>query len=170
MLNAYPITDGWLLDTELKCDLTYLSLVLDEYEAMRRAGSFRTKQWAVPEDSSQPVVPAYDSYEYQIACRPGSVVWGYLFTINPNATGTYSLQIRESCTGVPLASEVVSASAPGRENTQQYLFSKPLVIAGNGRLTVEICNQGSDFINQIQVILCGGEPYEELCSTNGGCK
>ena len=50
--QPYPIIDGFLFKQSLRCDLRFLSLAVNEYDALRRAGAFRPKMWSIPNDPS----------------------------------------------------------------------------------------------------------------------
>ena len=158
----YPIIDGFLLDTSLKCDLTFRSLALQEWDRLRRAGSFRSKYWLVPDDSTI-AIPAWDSYEKEVSCVPGSAIWGFIF-VAPSGSGPFSFQIRDVCTDVALASEVIrgdnfNAGTNGSlSSVYQQPFSRLLIVAHQGLLAVEICSQQTTSQTHVQLVLCGGEP------------
>src|SRR5271154_4559779 len=114
--DEYPVVDGFLLNTGLKCDLTFMNLAIREYIAVRRSGGLRSRTWLIPEDSQ------------------GTAIWAYTFNAPANL---FSFQVTESCTDVPLISEPVNSL--GVQNIQQ-LLSKPWVIAAPGLLNVQICS------------------------------
>jgi hypothetical protein len=158
----YPLIDGFLLDTSLKCDLTFRSLALTEWERLRRAGAFRSKIWTIPDDSNIGI-PAFDSYEKEISCVPGSAIWGFVF-VSPSGSGPFSIQIRDACTDVAIASEVIRADKfnAGTNGTPQSVYQQPfsrlLVVAHQGLLSVEICSLQSTNQLGVQLALFGGEP------------
>jgi hypothetical protein len=159
---GYPVLDGFLLDTSLKCDLGFRSLALVEWDRLRRAGSFRSKFWCIPEDS-RIVIPAFDSYEKEVPCVPGSAIWGFTF-VSPSGSGPFSIQIRDVCTDVAIASEVIrtdqfNAGTNGQpQSVYQQPFSKLLVVAHQGLISVEICSLQATIQNNVQLVLYGGEP------------
>lgn len=162
MNPAYPVSDGFLLNTHLRCNLRFRSMVLAEFEALRRAGSYRSKYWVVPRDSNI-AIPARNSFEYQENVVPGSALWGFLWTQSGNA-GPFSFQVREACTKVPLFSEVVradnfSASISGDEPAPvAYPFGRLLIVPTPGLISIEICSQQTTDATGVQLVLCGGEP------------
>lgn len=156
----YPVMDGFALNTNLKCNLTFLNLAVSEaFDRLRRSGAYRSKQWCVPKDSTESI-PARDSFQYELNCVPGSAIWGFIFAVaDTNANiGPFSLQIREACTGVPLLSEPVRADQFAQSFAKQQLLSDLLIIPTPGLVVVEICSQQSTNASQVQLILCGGEP------------
>jgi hypothetical protein len=170
MPNAYctppncPIIDGFLYRTDLKCDLTFLALAVNAFEALRRSSAYRQRAWCVPQDSNAFLIPARDSYEFQVRMKPGSAIWGYTFTgsgsvIVANGEITreiLSFQVRDSCTDVPLFSEVATKPISAAVNLQQ-LLAKLMIVPEPGLLHVEITNTFST-PQTAQLILYGGEP------------
>ena len=164
----YPVIDGFILDTSTKCDLAFRSLALAEWDTLRRSGAFRSKMWTIPDDS-QIAIPAFDSYEKEVYCVPGSAIWGFIFVM-PQPTeeqpivGPFSIQIRDVCTDVALASEVIrtdnfNAGTNGFfSSVYQQPFSRLLIVAHQGLLAVEICSQQATPQAGVQLVLCGGEP------------
>jgi hypothetical protein len=150
--DEYPIVDGFLLNTGLKCDLTFMALAIGQYIAVRRSGGLRSRTWLIPEDSQANPIPARDAYEYQVYMDPGSVIWAYTFLA---PAGLFSWQVTESCTDVPLLSEPVTSL--GVLNVQQ-LLTKPLVVGAPGLLNVQICSLATEDTTGVQLILWGGEP------------
>ena len=164
-LNSDPTylpIDGFLLNTNLKYNLTFKSLALQQWDALRRVGSYKTKYWSVPEDSTI-VIPAFDSYERQIKAVPGAAIWGFIFTqpINPDSGvpsgGPFSIQIRDSCNDVSLFQEATRCDR-FLPTTRQQPLSKLHVVSPPGLLTIEISSQQTTDQDQVQLILCGGEP------------
>lgn len=168
LINAdprYPIIDGFLYDVTLRCDLKFRSLAVEQCECLRRSGSYRSRMWPVPPDSSsQLLIPAFGSYEYQIQMVPGSAIWGFIWVpLSDDLTGPFSITARDACTDVYLFSEVIRTDQYNDTNGDvpppyQQTLPRLLVIAGVGLVTVEICSQQSANANSIQVIFCGGEP------------
>jgi hypothetical protein len=153
-LPNYPVRDGFLLDTTLRCNYTFKSLALSNFEPLRRAGAYRSRMWTVPTDPRNITIPKYDAYEYQCFLPVGSAIWGYIFNAPQNQ---FSFQVKDACTDVPLWSEPIVST--GQTHKQQRL-SKLLVVGNPGLLNIEICNlTGSDATN-VQIILCGGIPVE----------
>lgn len=159
-----PIIDGFLYKTDLKCDLTFLSLAVNAFEALRRSSAYRQRAWCVPQDSSAFQIPARDSYEFQVRMKPGSAIWGYTFTGRGQviiADGEItreilSFQVRDSCNDVPLFSEVATNPVSAALSYQQ-LLSKLMIVGEPGLLHVEITNTFST-PQAAQLILYGGEP------------
>jgi hypothetical protein len=157
----YPILDGFCLKTLQRCNLTFGALAIEQYNALRRLRAFRSKSWCVPNDTQSQLIPAFDSYEYQVFIKPGSAIWGYTFTGDSN--GTDSFQVRETCTDVPLFSECLTKQPETAELigetpwARQQLLSTLLVVPQPGLLHVEIATTSSEQ-RQIQLILWGGEP------------
>jgi hypothetical protein len=152
----YPVLDGFLYNTNLRCNLRFASLAIGEYDALRRSGAFRPKDWCIPEDSELVSVPAYDSYEYQVSCAPGAAVWGYTFT-KGGSENDYSIQVTDACTDVPLFSEPLLMNQGTHDPDHQQYLARLLVVP-SGLLNVIICNLGGSADSGIQLILHGGEP------------
>jgi hypothetical protein len=158
----YPIIDGFLLNTTMKCTPNFRKMALEQWEALRRTGSYRAKLWTVPENSNI-IIPAYNSYEYQVKCVPGSAIWGFIWTQGTNA-GPFSFNVRDACTGVAVASEWIrtdrfsGTGGSGNPPPFQQPFSRIIVVAAQGLLTIEICSQQTTDATQVQLVLCGGEP------------
>jgi len=160
--ESYPMADGFLLNTKMKCSLQFRSMALQQWDSLRRTGSYRAKYWTVPENSGQTVIPARNSYEYQIKCVPGAAIWGFIWTQNANA-GPFAFQVRDACTGVPVGSEWVRTDNFNVAGTLgpvpfQQPFSRLIVVATPGLMTVEICSQQATDADGVQLVLCGGEP------------
>lgn len=159
---SYPIPDGFLLNTRMKCSLQFRSMALAQWERLRRTGSYRTKYWTVPENSGVTPIPARNSYEYQIKCVPGAAIWGFIWTQGGNA-GPFAFNVRDACTGVAVANEWIRTDNFNNTGTLgpppfQQPFSRLIVVATPGLVTVEICSQQATDATGVQVVLCGGEP------------
>jgi len=158
----YPVLDGFLLNTTMRCTPNLRRMVLAEWDALRRTGSYRSKDWPVPENSLI-AIPAWNSYEWQIKAVPGSAIWGFSWT-QPSETGPFSFNLRDACTGVSVANEWIRTDrfgltgGSGQPPPFQQPFARLIVVAAQGLLTVEICSQQTTNQTQVQLILHGGEP------------
>jgi hypothetical protein len=161
MLDAYPISDGFTLRIDILPDLEFNSMVLGEYEHLRRSSRLQGKVWAIPGDPVSALVPSWDSYDEQLSIKPGSVIWGWSFP-GPSLSNPYSFQIVDVGSGEEMFSEPVSVTNPGLPS-QQNQFAKPLVVSPPGLLNITICNQGPANVGGIQLILWGGEPQDIPC-------
>lgn len=156
LLDSFPVTDGFTFCRTLRCDLAFQNLAVQQYEALRRASAFRTKTWLAPKDSTV-LIPAFDSFEYQISLVPGSTIWGYSFLADTGEeTGSLSFNLRDSCDDTSLFSEVTTRQSQTPPYLQQYL-SKLLVVGPPGLLNVEICNTYGTAVTA-QLAIYGGEP------------
>jgi hypothetical protein len=165
----FPVIDGFILDTDQRCDLQFKALAVEQYHDLRRSKAFRSKAWCIPNDVTAFPIPARDSYEYQVYMKPGSAIWGYSFTGDSTAgggisapVGIDSFQVRETCTDVPLFSEFVTKRPEqpnffGQAWAQQEFLSSLLIVPAPGLLHVEIATTCAT-PRQIQLILWGGEP------------
>jgi hypothetical protein len=168
----YPILDGYVFSTKLRCNLTFKNLVLQQYEALRRSTAMRNKTWCVPQDS-QIKIPAFGSYERQVSVPAGSVIWGYSFvgltagadpgTATPPFTGTQSWEIRDNCDDIPLFSEIVTrrfadqSPVNGFNAVPQQYLTKLLVVGIPGLLNVILANTyATDQSGQL--LIFGGTP------------
>lgn len=173
----YPILDGFLLSNKLRCNLTFKSLAIQEYEKLRRATGMRNRVWCIPQDSSI-LIPARDSYERQVWIPAGSAIWGYSFSgqtgnqngqvhADPTTWGTQSWEVRDSCDDLPLFSEIAtrrnSVQNPiltlgvNPNGVPQQMLSRLLVIGPPGLLNVVIANTYAT--QQVgQLVLFGGMP------------
>jgi len=154
------ITDGFLYNTRLRPNLTYLAFCLERYDALRASGNFRSRTWVIP-TSGVIAIPANDSYEYQTDVPPGSIIWAWTWA---GGTG-FSFTVTDSCNDVALQQEVQSTNiSQGNVNPgqgKQNPLSRPLVIGPPGLLNVVICNTNPTDAPNTQLILWGGEPFEE---------
>lgn len=158
MLDQYPVLDGFDYSTNLRCNLTFRNLATQQYEELRRSRAYKNKAWLVPKDSTV-LIPARDSYEYQLYMKPGSAIWGYTFVAaTGESEGTLSFNVRDGCDDIPLFSEVTTRQAVSIPYPQQYL-AKLLVLGHPGLLNVEICNTYAT-AQLGQLVLWGGEPAE----------
>lgn len=167
LLNAdprYPILDGFLYDVTVRSDLKFRPMAIEQFEVLRRSGSYRSRMWCIPPDSSSnaPVIPAYDSYELQIQMIPGSVLWGFIWTPGSNE-GPFSINARDACTDVWFFNETIRADEYDSTNGDvpppyQQSFPRPIVIGGVGLVSVEICSQQSTPSTGLQLAFCGAEP------------
>jgi len=165
----YPVIDGFLLDTSMRASPNFRYMALEQWEELRRTGSYRTKYWTVPENSNI-AIPAWNSYEYQIKCIPGSAIWGFIWTQGIPGSGPlfqpgpFSVQVRDACTGVAVGSEWIRTDnwafqgGAGNPAPFQQPFSRLIVVAAQGLVTVEICSQQTTPATGVQLVLCGGEP------------
>lgn len=155
-LDGFPVTDGFALSTKQRCGLTFRDIVVEQYDALRRASAMRNKSWIVPQDSTI-LIPAFDSYERQIQMKAGSAIWGYCFIAATGGEGgTLSFEVRDGCDDIPVFSEVVTRQTVSPPYPAQYL-TKLLVIGAPGLVNVVICNTYSTPM-QGQLVLYGGEP------------
>lgn len=162
-LDQYPIIDGFLLDTNLKPSLTWRNMALANYEDVRRAGSLKARHWCTPLDTNI-VIPARDSYEYQVFCKPGSVIVMWSFLVSQRvlaAGGNFSVRIKEACNDTGVETECLFG-ATGTPNPTQRRLPRPIVIATPGILNVEICSLYDEDSEpgDCQLVLWGGEPVE----------
>ena len=160
--KPFPVIDGFILDTKERCNLKFKSLAIEQYNSLRRLKAYRGKGWCIPQDTNSQLIPAFDSYEFQVYMKPGSAIWGYTFTGGNAPPAKDSFQVRETCTDVPLFSEFLTkepdtANFFGNTWTRQRPLSSLLIVPAPGLLHVEIATTSAT-PRQIQLILWGGEP------------
>jgi len=153
--DDYPIISGFILNTQLYCDLEFWPMAIAEYDALLRAGSYRSKAWTIPLDSAADPIPAFGSFKYEIYCVPGSAIWGFGFVDGSNA-GPFSFNVRDACSGVSLMSEEIRADQ--YLDVDQQFLPKLLIIATPGLLAVDICSQQTTDASGVQLVLYGAEP------------
>ena len=155
--------DGFLLNTTMKCTPNFRQMALEQWDALRRTGSYRSKDWTTPENSLI-AIPAWNSYEYQQKAVPGSAIWGFTWVQGGGNAGPFSFQVRDACTGVAIASEAIRADrfngtgGSGQPAPFQQPFARLIVVAAQGLITIEIYSQQTTDATQIQLVLHGGEP------------
>lgn len=176
-LETYPVIDGFVYSTNLRCDLQFKPAALREYERLRRSQTFRQKQWLIPRGPEGTTgvegivaVPAFDSFEMQVSVGTGSVIWGYSFvgitegehtpeTLNP---GTQSFEVRDACDDIALFSEIITRRyavqnpVPSLNPVPQQYLSKLLVVGPPGLLNVVLANTYNT-PQLAQLVLYGGE-------------
>lgn len=166
----YPILDGWMLRRNNRCDYTFQSLALAQYEALRRSAALRQKQWTVPSDVNAMPIPAFDSYEYQLDVGVGAVIWGYSWVGPTDQFGntledfqTMAWQIRDTCDdqaffSEPMTREFNLSGTVGQTTfAPQILLARPWVVGKPGLLNIVITSMYPD-PKQGQLILYGGVP------------
>ena len=163
--------DGFLYNTLLRPNLTYLAFCMERYDALRGAGNFRSRAWVTP-TSGKILIPANDSYEYQVEMLPGSIIWAWTFAFGSDLATGFSFSVRDACNDVAFGSEVLSVNVSQASNSQYFAgvnpgqglqnpLSKPLVVGPPGLLNVVICNLNDTDASNTQLILWGGEPFKE---------
>ena len=162
--DRYPVIDGFSYNTRLRPNMTFLAMVLDRIEPLRRAGNYRFRAITIPKNSGVTPIPDHDAYEYQENVVPGSVYYAWSFTAA--TPGNFSIIVTDGCTDVALQSEVLSAQQsagiinPGQG--KQNLFTDLLVIGEPGTLNVQICNL-SGSATGAQLTLWGAMPVPQQC-------
>ena len=147
----YPVDDGFLFNTQLKCDLRFLPMALHQYEALRRSKAYGQRIVTIPEDPGNTSIPGFNEFSYAQRCVPGSAFWAYSFIAQ---AGLYSVNIRDSCSDETLFSEVLLS--PGNNN--QIPLSKLLIVGAPGLINVQICSLNPNTVTGVQFLLWGGEP------------
>lgn len=114
-----PLVDGFLQNPYLRMwPERYNALALAQLETLRRANSYRMRQYDAPQDK-QAVIQPYDTWEGQIRCAVESWWWGTSFvafsseegdlgaSVDPNHN--FLIRIRENCNNVGAMSDFVYA-------------------------------------------------------------
>ena len=170
---AYPILDGFVLQSRFRPDFTYLAYVTQGYEAMRRARRYRTRWLMIPTDP-RTTVPPNDDYKLQASATPGSIYWALMSIINPGAATVgpapaLSYQITDGCTEITVFTEPVGSGIPNNNNYPrnpgqgyQLPFAYPLVVAPPGIISVSISTMNrATPATGLQVVLVGAQPISE---------
>jgi hypothetical protein len=147
----YPIDDGFLYDTQLKCDLRFLPLALHQFEALRRSKAYGQRILTIPEDPGNTQIPAFGEFAYAQRCKPGSAFWAYSFLA---PTGLFSVNLRDNCSDEVLFSEVLLSTG----NNKQVPLPKLLIVGEPGLINCQICSIDGTSITGVQFLLWGGEP------------
>ena len=161
-----PIIDGFIFNTLLRDNMTYLAQTLPSFEALRRANRYRTRWLMIPQDPLTGV-PVFDEYTLQCAVTPGSIYWAMMFVNQFGGTGTgplYSVQISDGCTGEELLSEFMGTqNFPTAQMGNQLPLPYPLIIGQPGLINVRIASQQTTVAGQqqVQLILCGAQPISD---------
>lgn len=165
--QGYPIIDGFLYNTRLRPNMTFLSMALQEFEDLRRAGAYRSRILCIPENAKATSIPAANEYTYQCAVVPGSAYWGWSFV----GSKLFSIQIQDGCTKAVLFDrECCMGNVSGSLNPgqgKQNPFGKLLVIGQPGVINVTICSLDNVADTGIQLVLYGGEPVPQEECENG---
>ena len=151
VLDYYPVLDGFLYSNQLKCDMRFQSMVLQEYEALRRSRAYAQRIITVPEDAGHTAIPNRNVFRYGQRVVPGSAFWAYSFIA---AKGLFSVNMRDNCSDEALFSEVLQSTGIGN----QIPLPKLLVIGAPGLINVEICSLTGENVPRVQFLLWGGEP------------
>jgi hypothetical protein len=155
ILDYYPILDGFLYKAALKCDLRFLAVALEGYEALRRSRGFAQRIITVPEDAGHTAIPNRNVFRYGQRVVPGSAFWAYSFVA---PVGQFSVQVRDNCSDETLFSEVLLGSGTVSQQARQNPLPKLLVIGAPGLLDFEICSLSGTDTTGVQFLLWGGEP------------
>lgn len=160
----YPILDGFLFQRDRRCDLTFGSLAIEQYEALRRSGAFRQKQWCIPGDVLSTEIPARDSYEYQLDVGIGAAIYAYTFVGNTDQQimpgfATQAFQVRDACDDQALFQEPITRQFvnPLLDVAPQQLLSRLFTVGPPGLLNITIASM-YDSDQRAQLILYGGTP------------
>lgn len=151
ILDYYPPLDGFLYRTSLKCDMNFLSIALQEFEALRRVRGYANRILTIPEDAGHVKIPNRNVFRYGQRVVPGSAFWAYSFI---GSGGQFSVNMRDNCSDETIFSEVLLAT----NQAGQIPFSKLLVIGAPGLINVEICSLVGTDTAGVQFLLWGGEP------------
>lgn len=151
--------DGFALNSWV-CYLPYVynSAALEASALVRKANLMRGHVYTAPVESLFDMlylgqsIPAYATYNTQVACEPGSVILGYRYWEYDIATQLYKapsnvmIRVTDACTGLDIAHDYEPAptyaefQGTGRNNLNMQFVSSPRVIAGSGQLNIEINN------------------------------
>jgi hypothetical protein len=174
MLKKHGILDGFDYCFNMHESIfgSFQSYVMEQLFAIRQAKTYRPQWIRLPEDTN-PQIPAYGSYEYQMHLKPGSWIYALQFldydSFGNEATsnGRMSLQITETYSGMPLLSEFEDVNlcrASKVENgfaPRLAFLTSPIVIPAPGDVDVEVCNlTGQPITWQLTVFTV--EPYEAI--------
>jgi hypothetical protein len=168
-----PIQDGFLLNpawTPNPYDAQVLAL--GQLDTVRRANLYQSKWLVLPEQGA--AIDAYDTYEFDAAVVPGSILWGWqLSQIDASGTVLSStdalLRLTDACTGYRLLDDFVSCGALSayystatqseRGRIVPWLLADPYMFVSPGRLFVEVSNMSAAAINA-RLILFFAEPCD----------
>lgn len=162
-----PIVDGFTYSASLLyLPTSFRPSALQQMEVLRRATSYRPRQFCIPETLETPI-EAFGQLEYQVRTQPGAYLWGMMFSAPFNETddeltATYiHVQITDACTETKLMSDYALGShftpATGPSFRNPFLFPQPLLIGEPGLLDVELYNRATVAIN-CQLVLFIAEP------------
>ena len=170
-----PIVDGFTLSTSmLLLPTTYRASQLAQMETLRRANSFRLREYCVPDNQGQ-TIDAYSQYEYQAISLPGAYFYGLIFSVLTTgdtdtlpiseAPGQIHVQITDACTESPLFSDYNYASnfVPSTGVATQgavrnpFLLATPMLLNAPAHLEVELYNKASVSVT-CQLVLLIAEP------------
>lgn len=151
----YPILDGHLYNTRLKCDLRFLPIALQQFEALRRSQAYSNRIVTIPEDAGHVAIPNRNVFSYAQRIVPGSAFWAYSFIGPSGTTGMFSVNEKDNCSDESIFSEeLINVGNP----QIQIPFAKLLVIGSPGLANVQICSLASTDMTGVQFLLWGGEP------------
>jgi hypothetical protein len=166
-----PIIDAFTLNPAIRHRPGwYQPYALAALDVLRRANTYRPKQYVLPDDYNQPI-PAYQTMNYQVRVAPKSYIWallcnqfsaGFVFQTPSDVW----VQITDSCTGVSFFSDFVHGTAfQGLQNvaTDQrnamlpHLLTQPRLILEPGLVAVDIANTAA-VAARVQLVLFVAEP------------
>ena len=152
----------------------YYAASLRNMDTLRRAQrNFRPRFLSFPENYDQ--IVARSSNYYQVWVKPGSWLWAVAFSsINNAGSGpvtTFSFQVRESCSNLPIWSEPAATEpfiyAASSIDAPLRILPVPKPILGPGLLHIEILDTqgqtspvGTVNTNRAQVTLFLAEPKD----------
>lgn len=170
-----PIVDGFTYScSQLLLPTTSRSSALAQFDVLRRANSFRLREYAIP-DNQDATINAYSQLENQIVSLAGAYLYGAIFSVQTTgnlttlpiaqAPGFIHIQITDSCTESPLLSDYTYGSlfvpstglATGGAVRNPFLFTQPMLLGEPAHLDVELYNRASVSIT-CQLVLLIAEP------------
>jgi hypothetical protein len=140
----------------------YPTVILEQLRAIRKTNNFQQALYVVPGSASD-VVPAYDTYEYQLNLPAGSIVWAYSFY--DSTAGSFSFNIFDPCTGRIASDQITGGGTSPTLWQGQIILPTPYFTIDSGFLSVEVSNTGStpSTNGTFQLVLYAMNPTETSC-------
>jgi hypothetical protein len=143
----------------------YESYALKNMAVLEKAGTYKPYWIRVPARRSP--LAGHLTYEEQVHCKPGSVLWGIRFCVYDSfwsPVATYAtFRVSESYSGYSLFSENLYAYHfnPTVPPTYRiFLLPELFVLAPPADLDVEVCNMDSTSYPNWEMVLYLAEPYD----------
>lgn len=154
-----PVVDGFTYSLRRLFDPGWFEpMALGQLEALRKAGAYRPRWYAFPQDWESLSIPAYTTVEQQVRMTPGAYLWGFAGNLPANVY----LKVVEGDTGIPLFSDFMSSdsvSVTFDSYRRPILLTQPRLITGPGWINVEIANSnGFPPIRDVQLVFFTVEP------------
>lgn len=172
MEMAQGIQDGFALNAGIRMQpYRYVDACIAQLNVLRRANLYRCRIIVLP-DAQDLIIPAYETFEYQMEVNPGAYLWALQYTEYEGesyvqiAPANGLIRVTDACTGISLINDFAFGAAFDSHSTSpantrgkllQFPLTVPRMIPTPGQVNVEIANQDTSSL-RCQLLLYFAEP------------